>query len=105
MRKLLVVSLAMAALTGCPEREVTKTERVTMEVIDVDLRSKRGSTLDLKVVGTNKVYRDERFGCRRSEAEKVKIGSKWDVVVEDFRYGDRYGSELKGLQAICDKSQ
>ena len=98
------MALAAALLTGCEERVVTKTERVTMEVVGVSLKSKTNSKVDLRVVGTQQVYRDNRLSCNKSKASNVKIGSKWDVTVEDYRYGDRYGKDVLGTKAICEKS-
>ncbi len=103
-RTLLVAALAAVMLTGCEERVVTKTERVTVEVVGVSLKSKTNSKVDLRVVGSSQVYRDNRLSCNKSKAGNVKIGSKWDVTVEDFRYGDRYGTDVLGTSAICDKS-
>lgn len=105
MNKLLAVLAVALTLVGCEERVVTSTKTVTMEVVNVDLRSKRNSKVDLKVVGTWLVYDGERLRCRKDEARKVRIGSKWDVVVENYRYGNRHGTELKGVDAICTKSQ
>lgn len=92
-------------LMGCEERVVTKSDRVTMEVVGVSLKSKSNSKVDLKVVGTSLVYYDNSLSCSRSRAEYVRIGSRWDVTVEDWRQGDRYGTTLAGTSAICDKSQ
>lgn len=103
-RTLLVAALAAVMLTGCEERVVTKTERVTVEVVGVSLKSKTNSKVDLKVVGSSLVYRDNRLSCSKSKAQNVRIGSKWDVTVEDYRYGDRYGSDVLATRSICDKS-
>lgn len=101
-----ILLLVVLGLTGCFEkREVIKTERVTMEVVSVQPKSKHKSRVSLKVVGVNQVYTDLRLGCRRGEAAKVKIGSKWDVYVEDFKQGDKYGSTVLGVKAICTLSQ
>lgn len=97
-------ALSAALLTGCEERVVTKTERVTVEVVGVSLKSKTNSKVDLKVVGSSLVYRDNRLSCNKRKAGNVKIGSKWDVTVEDYRYGDRYGTDVLGTKAICAKS-
>lgn len=100
------LALGLAVLlVGCEERVVTKTERVTMEVVAVTLKSKTNSKVDLKVVGTSMVYRDNRLSCNKSKAENVQVGSLWDVVVEDYRRGDDYGTDLKGTDAICTLSQ
>lgn len=100
-RTLLVAALAAVMLTGCEERVVTSSKRVTMEVVGVSLKSKTNSKVDLKVVGSSQVYRDNRLSCNKSKAQNVRIGSKWDVTVEDFRYGDRYGTDVIGTSAIC----
>jgi len=93
-------------LAGCfEERIVTKSERVTMEVVGVSLKSKSNSKVDLKVVGSSLVYHDQRLSCSRNRAENVRIGGKWDVLVEDWKQGDRYGTSLVGTSGICDKSQ
>lgn len=96
--------LSVMALHGCDKYEVTSSQRVTVEVIDVHLRSKTNSKVDLKVVGQPATYYNERLSCNRTKAKNVKIGSRWDVVVEDYKWGDRYGSRLVGTSAICDKS-
>lgn len=100
-----VIVALLLVLTGCDERKVVKSERVTMEVVGVSLKSKTNSKVDLKIVGTSLVYRDMRLSCSRNRAENVRIGSKWDVVVEDWKQGDRYGTSVVGTSGICDKSQ
>ena len=106
MNKLICLLLVSLSLAGCFEKpEVLSTSVVVMEVVNVNLRSKRNSTVDLKVVGTGIVYRGERLRCPRSDASNVKISSKWDVHVQEFKQGDRYGTELLGVDAICDLSQ
>lgn len=99
-----MILLSVMALSGCDERIVTHSERITMEVVAVHLHSKTNSKVDLRVVGQPVVYHNQRLSCSKSRAQNVVIGSKWEVLVEDFRYGDRYGSELMGTSAICDLS-
>jgi len=105
MLKLLVIIFAFVGLVGCEQRVVTNTTRVTMEVMAVHLKSKKRSKVDLRIVGTSVIYKDQRLYCKKTKAAKVRIGSKWDVVVEDYRQGNRYGSDLKGVDAICVLSQ
>ena len=100
---LLATSMAVM-LSGCEEKVVTASKRITVEVVGVTLKSKSNSKVDLKVVGTNYVYRDERLSCSKSRASNVAVGSKWDVTQQSFRWGDRYGDELVGIRAICDLS-
>lgn len=97
-----LASLIMAMQTP---KEVTHTERRSMEVVRVDLRPKTNSTIDLKVIGVPTVYRDQHVWCSRHEAERIQVGSHWDVVVQNYKRGDRYGTELVGLEAICERSQ
>lgn len=97
-------ALSAALLTGCEERVVTHSELVTVEVVSVYLTTKTNSKVDLKVVGKNLTYRDNRLSCSKDKARNVRIGSKWDVWVEDYKRGDRYGSDVLGTSAICDKS-
>lgn len=106
MKKLSCLLLVAVLLTGCfEEPEILSESVVTMEVVNVTLRNKRRSQVDLKVVGNSHVYYDNRLHCGRVEAGNVKIGSKWDVHVQEFKQGDRYGTELLGVEAICTKSQ
>lgn len=86
-------------------KEITHREVKTMEVTGVNLRSKSKSTVDLKVVGGNTVYSQQRVYCRRYEAENIRVGSRWDVVIQDYKRGDRHGTELVGLEPICTLSQ
>ena len=95
------LAILLVSLTGCDEYVVTKSERITMEVVGVTLRSKSNSKVDLKVVGQPVTYYNERLSCSKTKARNVRIGSKWDVVVEDYKWGDRYGSRLRGTDAIC----
>ena len=104
LKHLAVLAIAAISLVGCREYVVTKSERVTMEVVAVHLKSKTNSKVDLKVVGSPTIYRDERLSCNKSRARNVRIGSKWDVVVEDYKWGDEYGTNVRGTAAICDKS-
>ncbi|MNB75752.1 hypothetical protein D3C75_224050 [compost metagenome] len=104
-----VIGLLLAAsvagmLSGCEEKAITDSRRITMEVVGVTLKSKSNSKVDLKVVGAPTTYYNERLRCRKSMASNVKIGSKWDVTVQDYKWGDNYGSELVGVDAICDLS-
>jgi len=104
--KVVLILMMTVLLAGCfEERIVTSSKVVTMEVVSVTLRNKSHSTVNLKVIGANQVYTDQRLSCRRSEAERVKIGSKWDVHVEEFKRGDRYGTTVLGTHAICTLSQ
>lgn len=101
-----IVSAAVAAAIfyGTPEKTVTASEVVTVEVAAVHLTTKTNSSVDLKVVGRNLTYRNIGLHCSTSEAKNVRIGSKWDVWTEDYKRGDRYGTDVKGVGAICDKS-
>ena len=94
----------VALINSAPKREVIASKRVTMEVVRVSLESKSNSKVDLKVVGAPTIYRGNRLGCDKNSASNVAVGSKWDIVVEDFRRGDRYGTEVIGTAAICRKS-
>lgn len=100
---LLATSMAVM-LSGCEPKVITNTRSLTMEVVGVTLKSKSNSRVDLKVVGVPTTYYGERLRCNKSMASNVKIGSKWVVTEQDFKWGDRYGSELVGVDAICDLS-
>lgn len=100
---LLATSMAVM-LSGCEDKVVTASKRITVEVVDVTLKSKSNSRVDLKVVGVPTTYYGERLRCNKSMASNVKIGSKWVVTEQDFKWGDRYGTELVGVDGICDLS-
>lgn len=100
----LTVGAAVLAVASIPEKIITHSERVTVEVVSVYLTTKTNSKVNLKVVGSSQVYRDNRLSCSKDKASNVRIGSKWDVTVEDYKRGDRYGSDVLGTSAICTKS-
>lgn len=95
------VGIAAAIIFLQPEKVIAHSKVVTMEVARVELRSKTNSVIDLKVVGLPTVYRDQHVWCSKREAETIRIGSRWDVTVQDYKRGDRYGTELVGLRSIC----
>lgn len=106
MKRLICLLLVSLSLAGClDEVEVLSEKRYTMQVVDVTLRSKRNSTADLKVVENGFVYRGQKLRCTKTEASNITLGSKWDVVVQELKQGDRYGAKLLGVGAICDLSQ
>lgn len=104
-RHLLLLGIAVA-LVGC-ERPVKVSEhRITVQVVDVKLSSKSNSKVILREVNTGYVWSPQRLSCSKEKARRVKIGSKWDVVEEVYRYKDGRGyNSLAGTPAICTKSQ
>lgn len=106
MKRLICLLLVTVSLAGCFEKaEVLSEKLITMQVVDVNIRSKSNSTVDLLVVGTKFIYRGQRLSCSGSWASEVKIGSKWDVWVQEYKQGDDYYTKLLGVSGICDKSQ
>lgn len=100
MKRIALLLLALA-LAGCEERVITHSARVPMEVVKIKFEYKSNSKVDLRVIGTGMVYRNQRLNCSKTAAERVRMGSRWDVVVEDWKQGDRYGTTLQGVGAIC----
>lgn len=102
MKKAVLVLLALA-LAGCFEdRIVTHETVVGMEIVAVREGHKGYAIIDLKVIGTNSYYRDRSLGCSYSKLKYKAVGTKWDIVTQDFKQGDRYGTQLRGLNGICD---
>ena len=98
--------IGLTFLAGCEERKVFKEERIGMEVVAVHLNTKSNSKVDLRIIGTGYVYKNQRLSCSRSKAQNVKIGSKWDVTEMTYNYPEsqRFSSELVGTSVICDRS-
>lgn len=93
-------------LAGCEKREVFGERRITVQVVGLYLTSKTNSKVHLQDVKTHERYDGNRLSCSRSRAEKVKIGSLWDVTEVTYVYPEsqRYSTTLVGTAAICDKS-
>jgi hypothetical protein len=107
MRKTSVLILALLTLAGCEQREQYSERRVAMEVINVKLTSKSNSKVDLRELASGQVHRGLRLSCSRSKAERVRIGSKWEVSEITYLYPEsrRFETQIVGTPAICDKSQ
>jgi len=105
--KVLMALLALAVLTGCEKREVFGERRITVQVVGLYLTSKTNSKVHLQDVKTRERYDGNRLSCSRNKAEKVRIGSLWEVteVTYVYRKSQRYSTELVGTAAICSKSQ
>jgi len=107
MPEFLLVLIALVLLTGCEKREVFGERRIDMQVVSVKLASKSNSKVTLRQLGTGTLYIDQRLSCGRQRAERVRIGSQWEVTEMTYFYPEshRYTIELVGTSAICDKSQ
>lgn len=93
----------VAALSGCEQPVVTSSERITVEVVAVHLKSKSNSKVDLRRKD-GYVYREKRLSCSKSRARNVRIGSKWDIIEEYYtRDGEQY-MRLVGTSGICSGS-
>ncbi len=103
MKRILLLA-GFLSLLGCEEPVLTNSMRVTVEVLDVTLRSKGYSLVKLKETNNSIVYDWRVLRCSRYEASHVKIGSRWKVTIDYYRRGDEYYNEI-GTDGICTLSQ
>jgi hypothetical protein len=106
MIKYIALLVALVLLSGCERPEWYSEQRYAMTVVNVYLTSKSNSKVTLRNDSTGHIYQPARLSCNRSSAEKVVIGSKWDVTEVTYFYPEskRYVIELAGTPAICTKS-
>lgn len=103
MKKLLLV-LPLFLLFGCEQREPIETKQMTVEVVSVHLSSKSNSKVTLRDVATGTVYDNQRLSCTKNKASNVKIGSKWDVYADRYRFRGAIYTDI-AARGICTLSQ
>lgn len=103
MKRLATILALTAALAGCEQPVVTSSERITVEVVNVHVKYKSSSTVDVRRAD-GYVYREKPLGCTRDRARNVRIGSKWSIIEEYYTYKGEDFMRLVGTKGICSGS-